>query len=90
MGAIGTGRGHVTLSQSLSHSRLCVCGLGVCSQVAIGFPVLSTDCYYRYDSTDDKGDYPGEMARLGAVNLGAGRTGTAVAVSAGHSNPVVT
>ena len=35
-----------------------------------------------YDSTDNKGDSAGDMASLGAVNLGAGRT--AVAVSAGE------
>ena len=34
-----------------------------------------------YDSTDNKGDETGEMASLGVVNLGVGRT--AVAVSAG-------
>ena len=34
-----------------------------------------------YDSTDDKGDEAGEMAALGAVNLGANRT--AIAVSTG-------
>jgi len=37
-----------------------------------------------YDSGDNKGDQPGEMASLAAVNLGAG--GTAVAVSAGGSH----
>jgi len=37
-----------------------------------------------YDSTDDKGDETGEMASLGAVYLGVGRT--AVAVETGHDH----
>ena len=38
-----------------------------------------------YDGTDSRGDAPGEMAALGTVNLGSGKTATAISAGDKHT-----
>ena len=81
LGIVYLGPGRTAVALAASHGHTCA----VLDNKALKCWGYNAFGQLGYDSTKGEGGYPGDMQRLGTVNLGTNRTAVSVAMGGNHT-----